>query len=162
MKNILIVLATAASLSLGTAQAELPPSHKAAIEKLLVVMQVQKQFEANLVAGFETGLGASADQIKALPQEQQDKFAKAIEKVKTALLESMGWEKLKPEIVAIYGQNFTEKEASEAAALMEGPAGQMLANKQINVAADMMKVSQEKMKVLMPQIMQIMQTEMTK
>ncbi|MGV3659187.1 MAG: DUF2059 domain-containing protein [Prosthecobacter sp.] len=160
MKNILILLAV--SFSLSTARAELAASHKAAIEKLLTVMQVQKQFETNLVAGFETGLGASADQIKALPQEQQDKFNKAIEKVKTALLESMGWEKLKPEIVEIYGKNFTEKEASDAAALMESPAGQMLVSKQITVAADMMKVSQDKMKVLMPQIMQIMQTEMTK
>lgn len=160
MKNILILLAVSCCLS--TAKAELAGSHKAAIEKLLVAMQVQKQFETNLVAGFETGLGASADQIKALPQAQQDKFAGAIQKVKAAMLEAMGWEKLKPEILEIYGKNSSEKEATDAIALLESPTGQMIVSKQIVLAADMMKVSQDKMKVIMPQVMQIMQTEMGK
>jgi len=45
---------------------------------------------------------------------------------------------------------------------MESPAGQVLVSKQITVAADLMTVTQEKMKVLQPQIMQIIQSEMTK
>ena len=160
MKNILI-LATFA-LCLSTAHADLTASHQAAIEKLLTVMHVQKQFESNLILGFESGLGTSAEQIKSLPKEQQDKFAKGIEKVKTVLLEQMGWEKLKTEIVAIYGKNFSEKEAGDIAALMENPTAQMLFSRQATVAGDLMKVTQDKMKGLMPQIMQIIQTEMTK
>jgi hypothetical protein len=160
MKNILI-LATFA-LCLSTAHADLTPSHQAAIEKLLTVMQVQKQFESNLILGFEAGMGGTADQIKALPQEQQDKFAKGIEKVKAIMLEQMGWEKIKPELIAAYGKNFNEQQAKDVTALMETPAGQVLISKQVTVAADLMKVTQEKMKVLQPQIMQIIQTEMTK
>ncbi len=160
MKNILI-LATFA-LCLSTAHAELAASHQAAIEKLLTVMQVQKQFESNLILGFEAGMGGSSEQIKSLPQEQQDKFAKGIEKVKAVMLEQMGWEKLKPEVIEIYGKNYTEQEAKDVAALMESPAGQILIGKQTTVAADMMKATSEKMKVLQPQIMQIIQTEMTK
>ena len=160
MKNILI-LATFA-LCLSTAHADLAPSHQAAIEKLVTVLQVQKQFESNLILGFEAGMGTSSDQIKSLPQEQQDKFAKGIAKVKTVMLEQMGWEKLKPQIVAIYGKNFTEQEAKDVSTLMESPAGQLLLSKQISVAADLMKETQEKMKVLQPQIMQIIQSEMTK
>ena len=45
---------------------------------------------------------------------------------------------------------------------MESPTGQMLLERQITLAADLMKETQDKMKVLMPQIMQIMQAEMTK
>lgn len=160
MKNILI-LATFA-LCLTTARADLTPSHQAAIEKLVVALQVQKQFESNLILGFEAGMGLSSDQLKAMPPEMQQKFATGMEKVKTAIIEQMGWAKLKPEVVAIYGKNFTEQEAKDVAALMESPAGQLLLGKQLKVTADLMKETQEKMKVLQPQIMQIMQAEMTK
>jgi hypothetical protein len=160
MKNLLI-LATFA-LCLSNAHADLTASHQAAIEKLLTVMQVQKQVETNLISGFEAGMGGSMEQIKTLPQEQQDKFAKGIEKVKAVIVEQMGWEKIKPEIIASYGKNFTEQEAKDVAALMETPAGQLLVGKQVTVAADLMKMTQERMKVLQPQIMQIIQTEMTK
>lgn len=160
MKNILI-LATFA-LCLTTARADLTASHQAAIEKLVVALQVQKQFESNLILGFEAGMGLSSDQLKAMPPEMQQKFATGMEKVKTAIIEQMGWAKLKPEVVAIYGKNFTEQEAKDVAALMESPAGQLLLGKQLKVTADLMKETQEKMKVLQPQIMQIMQAEMTK
>ncbi|WP_397380410.1 DUF2059 domain-containing protein [Prosthecobacter sp.] len=160
MKNIL-TLATFA-LCLTTARADLTASHQAAIEKLVVALQVQKQFESNLILGFEAGMGGTSDQIKAMPPAMQQKFATGMEKVKTAILEQMGWAKLKPEIVVIYGKNFTEQEAKDVTALMESPAGQLLLGKQLKVTADLMKETQEKMKVLQPQIMQIMQAEMTK
>jgi hypothetical protein len=161
MKNILILATFALCLSNARA-ADLTPSHQAAIEKLLTVMQVQKQFESNLLLGFDAGMGSTSEQIKSLPQEQQDKFAKGIEKVKAVMMEQMGWEKIKSEITAVYGKNFSEQEAKDVAAMMESPAGQVLASKQVTVAADLMKVTQEKMKVLQPQIMQIIQSEMTK
>lgn len=161
MKNILILATFAFCLSHAPA-AELTASHQASIEKLLTALQVQKQFESNLILGFEAGMGVTSDQIKAMPEEQQKKFATGIDKVKTTILEQMGWAKLKPEVVEIYGKNFTEQEANEVTALMESPAGQLLLGKQITVTADLMKVTQEKMKVLQPQIVKIIQEEMTK
>lgn len=160
MKKILLLLAL--SVSLGTAQAELTATHKAAIEKLLVVLQVQKQMETNLVTGLETGLGASSEQIKLLPEEKRQQYVKAFEKVKALLVESMGWEKLKPDIVEIYGKNFSEEEATAISAHMSTPAGQKFVATQITLAADMMKISQERMKTLTPQIIEIMKTEMAK
>ena len=38
---------------------------------------------------------------QALPQEQQDKFHKAIKKVKDTLLEMMSWEKMKPDLIQL-------------------------------------------------------------
>jgi hypothetical protein len=157
----LISLATFA-LTIATAHAELAASHKAAIEKLINVMQVQRQFEKSLIAGFESGMGASADQIKALPQAQQDKFQKAMAKVKEVMLEMMSWEKLKPDLIEAYGKNFTEKEAADVIAHMETPVGQMLVSKQVAMVGDVMALTQEKMKVIMPKVMQVMQEEMTK
>ena len=160
MKTFLTLAALV--LTLATANAELAASHRAAVEKLLTVLQVQKQFEASLVAGFETGLGTSSDQIKALPQEQQDKFHKAIEKVKAVLTEMMSWEKMKPDLIEVYGKNFSEMEAAEIAAHMDTPLGQLLVSKQAAMVSGVMTLTQEKMKTFMPKVMQIIQEEMSK
>ncbi|MEZ5385513.1 MAG: DUF2059 domain-containing protein [Prosthecobacter sp.] len=157
----LIALATLV-LTLSPLHAELSDSHRASIEKLITVLKVKEQFEASLVAGFESGLGASADQIKALPQEQQDKFNNAIAKVKAALLEMMSWEKVKPDLVEVYGKTFSEQEAKDVIAHMETPVGQMIVSKQAGMVSSVMQMTQEKTKVIMPKVMQIMQEEMTK
>lgn len=148
--------------SFASAQAELTASHTAAIEKLLTVMKADKQYEASLAAGFESGLGMSSDQIKALPQEQQDKFNNAITKVKAKLMEVMGWDKMKADMIEVYGKNFTEKEVNDIIALMDSPTGQMLVSKQAFVVVETMKMTQAKMKGILPEIMKIMQEEMTK
>lgn len=157
----LIALATLV-LTLAPLQAELADSHRASIEKLIAVLKVQEQFEASLVAGFESGLGASSDQIKALPQEQQDKFNNAIVKVKAVLLEMMGWEKMKPELIEVYGKTFSEQEANDVIAHMQTPTGQMIVSKQAGMVTSVMELTQQKTQAIMPKVMQIMQEEMTK
>lgn len=159
--KILLILATL-SLSLSNAFAELTASHKAAIDKLLTVMQMEKQMESSLRAGMASGLGISEDQIKALPKEQQDKFAGAMKKVMDALMEEMKWENLKPDLIEVYGKNFTEKETLDVVALMESPTGQLLVTKQAAMVGDVMTVTQGRMKTFMPKIMKIMQEEMQK
>jgi len=160
MKTLIALAALV--LTLTPLQAELAESHRASIEKLITVLQVEKQFEASLVAGFESGLGASSEQIKTLPQEQQDKFNNAIVKVKAVLLEMMSWDKMKPSLVEAYGKNFSEQQAIEIVAHMETPVGQMLVAKQASMVSDVMALTQEKTKTIMPKVMQIMQEEMTK
>ncbi|MBL9130035.1 MAG: DUF2059 domain-containing protein [Verrucomicrobiaceae bacterium] len=160
MKTLLVLAASLAML--GHSFAELAPSHKAAVEKLLAVMQVEKQMEQSMRAGLEAGLGMSGDQIKSLPKEQQDKFAAAMKRVMDAMMEEMSWAKLKPDLIEVYGKNFTEKETNDVIALMESPTGQMLVSKQAGMVGDIMKVTQERMKSFMPKIMTIMQEEMRK
>ena len=115
-----------------------------------------------LGSGLKAGLGVSEDQIKSLPKEQQDKFNGAMEKVMAAVMAEMSWEKLKPGLVEAYGKNFTEKEALDVAAMMETPAGKLYVGKQGDIAVDIAKITQERMKELTPKIMQIMQSEMQK
>jgi hypothetical protein len=74
----------------------------------------------------------------------------------------MSWEKMKPDLIEAYGKNFSEKEATDIIAHMETPTGQMLVTKQAGMVGDVMTLTQEKMKVIMPKVMQIMQEEMSK
>jgi len=160
MKKLLILAVLVSSLS--SSYAELTASHGAAIEKLLTVMQTEKVMAKSLAMGLKAGLGVSEDQIKSLPKEQQDKFNGAMEKVMAAVMAEMSWEKLKPGLVEAYGKNFTEKEALDVAAMMETPAGKLYVGKQGDIAVDIAKITQERMKELTPKIMQIMQSEMQK
>jgi hypothetical protein len=160
MKTLLTVVVSLTML--GTSFAELTASHKLAVEKLLTVMKIEKQMEQSMRAGLEAGMGMSSDQIKSLPQEQQDKFAGAMKKVMDAMMEEMSWAKLKPDLIEVYGKNFSEKETNDVIALMESPTGQLLVSRQAAMVGDIMKVTQERMKAFMPKIMAIMQEEMRK
>lgn len=161
MKFTALLLAVTLTLS-GSAFAELAASHTAAVEKLLAALQIEKQLQASLAAGLEAGLGASEEQLKALPQAQQDKFKGAKQKMIEAMTAEMSWEKLKPDLIEVYGRAFTEKEAQEVTALVETPAGKLYVSKQGAMVADMAKVTQSRMTTLMPKLMQIMQEEMQK
>ncbi|WP_395749444.1 DUF2059 domain-containing protein [Prosthecobacter sp.] len=161
MKKLLI-LATFAALSLCTAQAEVAPSHAAAIEKMFAVMKIDAQYEANLISSFESGIGISEDQIKALPQEQQDKFKSAMTKVQAKLMSTMGWSTMKADMINAYAQVYSEKEATDITELMGSPAGQVFVSKQATLLKEVMKMTQEKMKGLQPEITRIVQEEMTK
>jgi hypothetical protein len=160
MKKLLVLSILLASLS--SSFAELTASHTAAVEKLLTVMETEKVLAKSLASGLQAGLGVNEDQIKALPKEQQDKFKGAMEKVMTAVMAEMSWEKLKPGLVEAYGKNFSEKEALEVTSMMESPAGKLYVSKQAAMAGDVAKITQERMKELTPKIMQIMQSEMQK
>jgi|GEM_PF-1563275 hypothetical protein len=160
MKKLLVLSFLLASLA--SSFAELTASHTGAVEKLLIVMETEKVLAKSLASGLQAGLGVNEDQIKALPKEQQDKFKGAMEKVMTAVMAEMSWEKLKPGLIEAYGKNFSEKEALEVTAMMESPAGKLYVSKQAAMAGDVAKITQERMKELTPKIMQIMQSEMQK
>jgi hypothetical protein len=85
-----------------------------------------------------------------------------MKKVMDALMDEMKWENLKPDLIEVYGKNFTEKETQDIITLMESPTGQLLVTKQAAMVGDIMKVTQGRMKTFMPKIMKIMQEEMQK
>ncbi|WP_395742007.1 DUF2059 domain-containing protein [Prosthecobacter sp.] len=163
MKKLLL-LATFATLSLclGTARAEVSASHAAALEKMFTVMKLDEQYEARLIASFEAGIGITPEQIKALPPAQQAKFNAAITKVQAKLMGTLGWTQMKGEMIEAYAKVFSEKEAGEVIALMDTPAGQMLAAKEVLLVRDIVNLTQSKMKDLLPAITQIIQEEMAK
>lgn len=161
MKNLVLLAALALCLS-SAARADVSPSHAAALEKMFTVIKLDEQYEASLIAGFESGIGLSEDQIKSLPQAQQDKFKAAMVRVQARLMGTMGWSAIKSEMVAIYAKVFSEKEAQDITTLMDSPAGQLLVTKQTAVIKDVTQFTQDKMKTLAPEITKIVQEEMSK
>ncbi|MBK8092888.1 MAG: DUF2059 domain-containing protein [Verrucomicrobiaceae bacterium] len=160
MKKILLSLAFV--LTLGTAQAEISASHRAAIEKLITASQVQKQISSSMSTAMDSMMGGSADQMAALPPAQQEKFKGAVAKMKALVSEALSWEKLKNDVTEVYAKHYTEQEAQDVTKLLESPAGQTLLTKQLAMTGDMMVVTEGKIKALTPQLMQVMQEEMQK
>jgi uncharacterized protein len=141
---------------------EVSTSHAAALERLFLAQEVQKQFEISIRAGFDAGIGVSEDQIKAMPAPQQEKFNAAMAKVKAHMLELLSWEKVKPDISQAYAKVFTEVEANEAAQMLESPTGKMLISKQLELLPIVSTLSQARMKSAIPEIMKMMTEEMQK
>ncbi len=160
MKTIRILLAVLAlALLTGSGQAA-TDSHRAAIERLFKVLKIDKQYEVSMLAGFDAGTGLTADRMAALPQDQREKLQQTLAKVKARMVELMGWDKVKPEMVELYAKHFTEKEIDAIAKMMESPTGQMLVSKQLTLMPDAMGIGQKKAQAAMPEIMKIMQEDM--
>jgi hypothetical protein len=140
----------------------LTASHRAAIEKLLVALQAQKNMEMSLKAksGAAMGLGMNNKSLAGLPKEEREKLERAMKKAMDALSKELNWNLIKESVIDAYGKTFSEKEALEITAIMESPAGKLLVSKQQQLSGDLMRITQEKMNKLIPKITSIFQEEM--
>lgn len=157
MKKIITSLTWAFALLASSHAVE--PAHQAALEKLFVALHMEEQYEISMTAGFEASLGGAVTQM---PAEQQPKFKAAMEKVKDFMKAEMGWAKMKGEMVEIYAKKLTLDDIQAVLPLLEKPEFQKLVNQQIGILPDTVKLGAEKAAALQPQIMQIVQAEMSK
>ena len=86
-------------------------THRQAAEKLLYI------------AGMEKALEQSIEQMLNIQLQQQPSLAPYKEIMLRFLKKHMGFESLKEDIVAIYIEEFTEKELNEIIAFYETPTG---------------------------------------
>ncbi len=157
MKTLCTLLFAILAISPAIASEE---SHKAAVEKLFTVLQMQKQYETGMLAGFNLGASMGDDRLSSLPIEQQNKIKAGMEKVRSKMLELMGWPVVKDDMMAVYLKHFSEEEITAIIALMDTPTGQMLVSKQITLIPESIAVSQKKMQTMMPEVTRIMQEAM--
>jgi hypothetical protein len=141
---------------------ELSASHRAAIERLLTALQAEKNMDLSMRAGASLGMGLSNDQIQSMPKAQREKFQKAMKRAMDIMSKEVNWNSIKERVIESYAKTFTEQEATDIATIMESPAGKLLVSKQSLLAGDLMRISQEKMKTVMPKIAAIIQEEMQK
>lgn len=157
MKKLFSSLAVALAL-ISTAQAA-DPAHLAAIDKLFVALHQQEQYESALTAGFEAGLGGALDQM---PEAQRAKFQAAMKKVGELMKTEMGWDKIKGEMAELYAKNLTQAEIEAVLPLVEKPEFQTFVSKQLKLLPEATKLGATKAQALQPQIMQLIQAEMSK
>jgi hypothetical protein len=144
------------------AEGKLSDTHRAAIERLLVALQAEKNLESALRAGAAVGMGLNSNQMNSLPKAQREKFQKALKRAMEAVAKDLNWGSIKEEVVEGYGKIFNEKEALEIAAILETPSGQLLVSKQNQLSGEIMRITQEKMKTVLPKLLGIFREEMQK
>ena len=151
---------SAAALFLGlTSASGVEPAHQKAIEELLELAKTQQTYESSVIGAFESSIKNSAQQI---PEAQRPKFEKAMERIKVLMLEKMGWEAMKPDIVNLYASTFTLAELEAVLPLMRKPEMRAFVEKSAPLAAEAAKLGGERTKELQPEIMKIVQEEMLK
>lgn len=135
------------------------PAHQKAIEELLDLSNTKNAYESSVIGAFESSIKSSSQQV---PEAQRPKFDKAMERIKVLMLEKMGWEAMKPDIVALYAKSFTLAELEAVLPLMRRPEMRAFVEKSAPLAAEAAKLGGERTRGLQPEIMKIVQEEMTK
>jgi hypothetical protein len=160
MKPIKILLITFIVTAFAAVCQAVTDSHRAAIEHLFTVLKIDKQYESGMIAGFEAAAGATPEQLATMTEDQRAKFQAGMAKVKAKMIELMGWEKVKPDMIELYARHFSETEINDIAKMMETPTGQLLVSKQLALIPESMSVAQKKAQAIMPEISKIMQDAM--
>lgn len=135
----------------------LEPNHAKAIEELLELSNTRQAYEASVIGAFEASIASTASQ---LPEDQKPKFERAMARVKQLMLEKMGWEVMKPEIVNLYGASFTQAELEAILPMMRTPEMRGFISKSAKLAASASKLGADKAHALQTEIMKIVQEEM--
>jgi len=130
------------------------------VERFLEVTLAGEQYEFGLVAGFDM-MAANEDVLESFPEEMRENYRKGMEEVKALLLEKMGWETVKEDVVALAREIYTTAELEAAIEAFDTPVMQEFLKKQVSMTQKMMGFSQEKVVELMPEIERIMEQAMS-
>jgi len=132
---------------------------KELVERFLEVTMAKEGYEYGLVAGFDAA--ANEDVMKGMPEEMKENYVKGFAEVKELMLERMGWDKVKDEIVVLMQDAYQTEELEAAVEAFDTPIMQQFAAKQLVAMQAMMEFGQVKAMELMPEIEAIMMRAMT-
>jgi hypothetical protein len=112
MKLRILIVVLCLFVPLAARAGEPSPSHVQAAEDLFRTMK------------FDTLMDQAIDTILKAQAEQKPELAKVQDVVRPFLAKYMSWDALKPQLVAIYTDTFTEAELREVNAFYKTPTGQ--------------------------------------
>jgi len=112
MKLRILIVVLCLFVPLAARAGEASPSHIQAAEELFRTMKI------------DTLLDQTIDTILKAQAEQKPELAKVQDVVRPFLAKYMSWDALKPQLVAIYTDAFTEAELREVNAFYKTPTGQ--------------------------------------
>lgn len=139
------------AFSFGVAAAE--NTHRAAVEKLLLLMN-QDQIMEQMFPQVKQFVMQQFQQENISP-EQTQAFEKYFDKIFDVMQEEMSWDKMRDDFIQIYTAVYTEDEVNELIAFYESPIGQKTIAKTPLLMQQSMAVSQKHTQNMMPKILKI-------
>ncbi|MBV9657279.1 MAG: DUF2059 domain-containing protein [Verrucomicrobia bacterium] len=134
-------------------------SRRSAAEELLKTMRME-EMQARTVEQAKTMIAGMSNRSMQQYNLSPETVAEA-KKTQAAMLDlifrKLSWEAMKSEYIGIYADTFTESELKELTTFYRSPAGQKLLEKQPQLTAKIMEISQKRTMELMPEI-QVMTT----
>lgn len=150
-KAIFLLTVMILALSLGVAAQE--DSHRASVEKLLLVTNQDQLLEQVYPQIKQLVLG----QVQQLdvPREQSPLIEEYFDKIFNVMKEEMSWDKIKNDFIQLYMSVYTEAEINELIAFYESPIGQKTLEKMPLLMQESMAISQKYTMKIMPKIIEI-------
>jgi hypothetical protein len=126
---------------------------EASIDRLFTAMHVQSSVDG-MYGMVEKMMKQGMSQ--AFPGEPTAAQRKAMDSTAASfaavMREELSWERMRPQLLRIYSETFTEAEVLGIVAFYESPAGQAFVAKMPALLQKSMEMNQERMKELMPRM----------
>ena len=153
---ILIMVGVFGLFSLSYAQEDV---RRQLVEELLILTEVDKTLEST----FEMVKQMQMDQLKKIPlpeglsEEDSEKIASMQGKIMDIVVEEMGWDKIKGDIIDVYVDVFTKEELEGIIEFYKTPFGQKLIKKQPELMHKSMEIAQKQLTSIMPKLQKAIQ-----
>ena len=132
------------------------PGRRAAAEGLLGAMHTEQMLEQNLgrMLTLVDRFSQSAAQTPGVTPDQLAVIKKAEDEARDTIHKELGYATLKDEFVKAYAETFTEPELKEITTFYSSPVGQKFVEKQTAVTDKVAQISQQKVRTVMPGVVQ--------
>jgi len=124
------------------------PSHEAAAEKFLLLAHADK-LPAPVYGQVQQMFAQRFEQTKA-PASKKSVLDSYQAKANAALDQSIGWNKLKPDMVKLYTSSFSEQELKDLVAFYQSPLGKKVLETMPRVTQQSAQLTQQKLEGAVP------------
>lgn len=150
------ILISLAILSTACAQTPAPASKQAKVEELIRITkldQLMGQMSQQMTARMRQTAAQQSARHAFTPAQQKvvDDYIAQIQKITQS---AVSWEKVKPTVIQVYTETYTDQELDGILAFYHSPAGQALVAKSPQLMTRTMELVQSQMSQVQPQIQQ--------
>ena len=158
MKRIILAALTLL-LCLPTIARADDASRRAKIEELFTLMHIDRTMKQVMDGVLQQVKALSQQQLagKTISATDQKKLDAFQQKVFDVVNDQMGWKQLEPDYVKLYSDAYSEEEIDGILNFYKSPIGQTMLAKTPELTSKALQLSQQRMKIVQPQLMQLMQ-----
>ena len=135
-------------------------SHRAKVEEMLRLTKTEQGLHEQLT-NLQTRIGELSKQQFNLPTPTPDQTAAITEyqgKVQQITTQEVGWDQIRPLIVKLYSDSFTDAELDGIISFYKSPAGEALVAKMPEVSGKTTATVQDRIKELQPKLATLTQS----